>query len=96
MVSSPQLETAEIVTVYRALPEEQFVILLKMPTSPPGAAVALLRVGVTTLAQAEEVVPPPPPPGFPFCANEEKDRSATHIIAISVLIKYVLIIPQPS
>jgi hypothetical protein len=67
IVSSPQLETAEIVTVYRALPLEQFVTLLKMPMlSPPAIAVDVLSVGGEINAQPVEpplppVLPPPPP-----------------------------------
>jgi hypothetical protein len=67
IVSSPQLETAETVTVYRCLPLAQLPILPKTPTFSPGDAVTVLSDGVATTAQPE---PPlvPPPPGLPFCA----------------------------
>ena len=64
IVSSPQLETCEMVTVYLTLPLEQLVTLLKTPTFIPGEAVVVLSVGVVTTAQPD--VLPPPPPGFPF------------------------------
>ena len=72
-VSSPQLDTADTVTVYLAFPVEQLVILLKTPTLIPGAAVDVLNWGVVAIAQALE--PPPPPAGFPFCADIGTDRS---------------------
>jgi hypothetical protein len=65
-VSSPQLETAETVTVYLFLPLEQFPTLLKTPTLMPAEAVTVLRMGVATTAQPELPVEPPPPPGLPF------------------------------
>ena len=62
IVSSPQLETADTVTVYLPLPDEQFVIRLKTPTLVPGDAVVVLKIGVATTAHAVEPPPPPPPP----------------------------------
>jgi len=62
-VSSPQLETAETVTVYLPLPDAQLVMRLKTPTLTPGDAVVVLNTGVATTAQAVE--PPPPPPPLP-------------------------------
>jgi hypothetical protein len=60
-----------MVTVYRPLPLEQFVTLLKMPIlSPPAIAVDVLTVGGEIKAQAVEPLPPPPPlPPLPRCAN---------------------------
>jgi len=73
-VSAPQLETAEIVTVYRPLPDEQLVIRLKIPTlSPPAVAVDELTVGVATMAHAVE-----PPPPLPRCANKGSASNTTH------------------
>jgi hypothetical protein len=70
IVSSPQLETAEMVTVYRAFPLEQFVTLLKIPMlSPPAIAVDVLTVGGEMMAQPVEPPPPPPPPGLLRCAH---------------------------
>ena len=78
-VSSPQLETADTVTVYLAFPEEQLVILLKTPTLIPGAAVDVLNCGVVAIAQALE--PPPPPAGFALCADTVIDRSVKQTTA---------------
>jgi hypothetical protein len=74
IVSSPQLDTADTVTVYLAFPVEQLVILLKTPTLIPGAAVGVLNWGVVAIAQPL-AVPPLPPVGFPFCADSGADRS---------------------
>ena len=73
-VSSPQLDTADTVTVYLAFPVEQLVILLKTPTLIPGVAVEVLNWGVVAIAQALEL-PPPPPDGLPLCADNGIDRS---------------------
>ena len=81
IVSSPQLETAETVTVYLALPLEQLVILLKTPTLIPGEAVDVLNCGVVTTAQPVEPPPLLPPVGFPFCADNGIDRNAKQTTA---------------
>ena len=62
IVSSPQLDTADTVTVYLPLPDEQLVMRLKTPTLVPGDAVVVLSTGVATTAHAVEPPPPPPPP----------------------------------
>jgi hypothetical protein len=80
-VSSPQLETADTVTVYLALPLEQLVILLKTPTLIPGAAVDVLNCGVVAVAQAVEPPPLPPPVGFALCADNGTDRSVKQTTA---------------
>ena len=80
-VSSPQLETADTVTVYLALPLEQLVILLKTPTLIPGDAVEVLNCGVVAVAQAVEPPPPLPPVGFALCADNGIDRSVKQTTA---------------
>jgi len=80
IVSSPQLDTADTVTVYLTFPVEQLVILLKTPTLIPGAAVGVLNCGVVAIAQALEP-PPPPAVGFPFCADNGIDRSVKQTTA---------------
>jgi hypothetical protein len=74
-VSTPQLDTAEIVTVYLPFPDEQFVMRLKIPTlSPPAVAVGELTVGVVTIAHPVE----PPPPPLPRCANKGSATNTRH------------------
>jgi len=89
-VSTPQLETAEIVTVYRPLPDEQFVMRLKMPTlSPPAVAVGELTVGVVTIAHPVE----PPPPGLPRCANNGSATNTKHTSTNVGLTKQFFMLP---
>jgi len=91
-VSAPQLETAEIVTVYRPLPDEQFVIRLKIPTlSPPAVAVDELTVGVVTIAHPVE--PPLPLPPLPRCANKGRATNTRHTRTNVGLIKQFFILP---
>jgi len=91
-VSTPQLETAEIVTVYRPLPDEQFVMRLKMPTlSPPAVAVDELTVGVVTMAHAVE--PPPPLPPLPRWANKGRATNTRHTRTNIGLTKQFFILP---
>jgi hypothetical protein len=79
IVSSPQLDTADTVTVYLPLPDEQLVIRLKIPTVVPGDAVAVLNTGVATTAHPVEPPPPPPPlPPLPRCPNSGIATSATN------------------
>jgi hypothetical protein len=70
IVSAPQLDTAEMVTVYLCFPLAQLPTLPKTPTFSPADAVRVLSVGVATTAQPE---PPPPPAGLPFCAANGMD-----------------------
>jgi hypothetical protein len=82
IVSSPQLETADTVTVYLPFPDEQLVMRLKTPTLVPCDAVVVLSTGVATTAHAVEPppppVPPPPPPPLPRWPNSGIDTSATN------------------
>jgi hypothetical protein len=91
IVSSPQLETADTVTVYLAFPEEQLVILLKTPTLIPGAAVDVLNCGVVAIAQALEP-PLPPPVGFALCADSGIDKSVEQTTAKTTRFIEILII----
>jgi len=93
IVSSPQLETADTVTVYLAFPEEQLVILLKTPTLIPGAAVDVLNCGVVAIAQALEP-PLPPPVGFALCADSGIDKSVEQTTAKTTRFIEILIIPS--
>ena len=84
IVSLPQLETAETVTVYLCLPVEQLVTLPKTPTLSPGEDILVLNVGAVTTAHAELPVEPPPP--FPFCADIGSDTSARQTNARTLLV----------
>src|SRR5215210_927017 len=68
IVSNEQLDIDDTVTVYVFFPVEQLPTPLVMPTVVPGEAVAVLNLGVVTVAQLVE--PPPPPPPLPFCADK--------------------------
>src|SRR5258705_13212464 len=87
IVSLPQLETAETVTVYLCFPPEQLVTLPKTPTLIPRCEVTVLNVGVATLAQP--VVAPPP---FDFCADIGIDNIATQANAITLAKTFLIVI----
>jgi len=96
IVSSPQLDTAEMVTVYLPLPVEQFVTRLKMPMlSPPAVAVDVLKSGVVIRAHPVELPPPPPPlPPLPRCANKGRASNARQTNTNVGLIKFFMLPPR--
>ena len=97
VVSDPQLETDEPVTVYLFFPLEQFVTLAKTPTDEFASlvVVVVLNLGVSTIAHPEPPVDPPPPPlpPLPRWPNKDSDINARQTNTDAVLIKQFLILP---
>ena len=97
IVSWPQLETDEPVTVYLFLPVAQFETLAKTPTDAFGSVVVVvvLNRGVSTIAHPVEPPPPPPLPPLPLCPNNDIDMRARQTTTNAVLIKQFFILPPP-